>query len=129
MNCNFIKRKEMKIYKYGLIIFSVLILSACEKETEGLSTSTHYVAFDIKGDNPLIVQVGEAFTDPGCVATLQDKDVSSTMNVKSNVDADAMGMYKIEYSAVNDIGLASRAVRDVIVCNPSVTTDLAGGVA
>jgi hypothetical protein len=42
------------------------------------------------------------------------------------VDADAMGMYKIEYSAVNDIGLASRAVRDVIVCNPSVTTNLAG---
>ncbi|GHV10532.1 hypothetical protein FACS1894162_4970 [Bacteroidia bacterium] len=116
----------MKIYNISLIALIALLFAACEKETDNLSSLTDYVAFHIEGDNPLIVQVGNAFTDPGCVATLQGKNVTSTMKIESNVDADAMGMYKIEYSAVNADGLTSRAVRDVIVCNPSVTTDLSG---
>jgi hypothetical protein len=60
------------------------------------------------------------------IATLQGKDVTSTVTVNSNVDYDEMGMYKVEYTAVNADGLKSRAIRDVIVCNPSVTTDLSG---
>lgn len=116
----------MKIFKISLIALLAVFITACEKETADLSESTYYVAFDIQGNNPLEVQVGSAFTDPGCVATLQGVDVSSQMTIKSDVDPNTMGMYQIEYSAVNADGLVSRAVRDVIVCNPSVTTDLGG---
>jgi hypothetical protein len=116
----------MKIYKYCLIIFSVLVLFSCEKETEGLSLSTYYVAFDMKGDNPLLVPVGTAFTDPGVIATEQGKDVTSTIKTESNVNPDVMGKYSIVYSGVNTNGLKSRAIRDVFVCNPSVTSDISG---
>ena len=117
----------MKIlYKYSLIAASVFILFSCDKETEDVSRITNYVAFHINGENPTIVQVGEPYVDEGVVATLEGKDVTSTVKVVSDVKYQDMGMYKVEYSSVNADGLASRAVRDVIVCNPSVTTDLAG---
>jgi hypothetical protein len=116
----------MKIYKLSLFVCAALFLFACEKETEDLSRPTYYVVFDIQGDNPAIAQAGEEYLDAGVIATLQGKDVTSTITVKSNVDYNEMGMYKVEYTAVNADGLKSRAVRDVIVCNPSVTTNLAG---
>jgi hypothetical protein len=116
----------MKIYKLGLFVCAALFLFACDKETEGITHSTYYVAFDIQGDNPAIAQAGEKYEDAGVIATLQGKDVTSTVTVNSNVDYDEMGMYKVEYTAVNADGLKSRAIRDVIVCNPSVTADLSG---
>lgn len=114
------------LYKYCLIIISVFFFFSCEKETEDISRLTYYVEFDINGENPTIVQVGEPYVDAGVIATLQGKDVTSTVTTKSNVVYDEMGMYKVEYSSVNADGLVSRAVRDVIVCNPSVTIDLSG---
>jgi len=117
----------MKIFKISLMALLAVFFTACDKETADLSESTYYVAFDIQGDNPLIVQVGGAFVDPGCVATEVGVDVTSTkMVTKSNVDPTVMGMYQVEYSAVNKDGLKSRAIREVIVCNPSVTTDISG---
>lgn len=121
------KSKSMKIlYKFCLIIASAFLLISCEKETEDISRVTHYVEFDIHGENPTIVQVGEPYNDEGVVATLEGKDVTSTVSVKSNVDYETMGMYKVEYTSVNADGLTSRAVRNVVVCNPAVTTDLSG---
>jgi hypothetical protein len=117
----------MKIFKISLMALLAVFFTACDKETADLSVSTYYVAFDIQGDNPLIVQVGGAFADPGCVATEQGVDVTSAkMVTNSNVDPSVMGLYQVEYSAVNKDGLKSRAVRDVIVCNPNVTTDISG---
>lgn len=119
------KLENMKNIYYLTVFFS-LFLFACDKETENLSRTNVYVAFEIKGDNPAIVQVGETYIDAGAVATEQGRDVTSSMRIKSNVDYESMGMYKIEYSHTNAEGLISMAVRDVIVCNPSVTTDLSG---
>lgn len=116
----------MKIYKISLIALLALLFISCEKDTADLSVSTYYVAFHIEGDNPMIVQVGDEFVDPGCIATLQGVDVTTGMTVESNVDADVMGLYRVEYSGVNADGLTSRAIREVIVCNPNVTTDISG---
>lgn len=114
------------LYKYSLIIASVFFLFSCEKDTKDISDVTDYVAFHIQGENPTIVQVGVPYVDEGVIATLSGKDVTSSINTKSDVDYENMGMYTVEYSSVNAIGLPSRAVRDVIVCNPNVTTDLSG---
>ena len=116
----------MKVYRLVPIVFLTLFLTTCSKETENLSRSTYYVAFEILGDNPVIVQVGEEYVDAGAIATLQGQDVTDAMVVKSNVNDNAMGMYRVEYSHVNTDGLESRAIRDVIVCNPNVTADLSG---
>lgn len=115
---------RIKTYKLGLIPFFALFLFSCDKETEGLSRSTYYVAFEILGDNPAIAQVGEPYVDAGVVATEQGTVVTSTAT--SNVNYEAMGMYQVEYTAVNVDGLKSRAIRDVIICNPDVTTDISG---
>lgn len=115
----------MKIYKFCSIIFFALFLFSCDKETENLSRPTYYVAFEILGDNPAIVQVGEPYVDAGAIATIRGNNVSN-MDIVSNVVYDEMGLYKVEYSSTNADGLKSRAIRDVIVCNPSVTTDLSG---
>jgi len=116
----------MKMCKFCSLVFFTLFLFSCDKETENLSRSTYYVAFEIKGDNPEIVQVGEPYVDKGAIATLQGNDVTSTMKTTNNVVYDEMGLYRVEYSAINADGLVSRAVRDVIVCNPGVTVDLSG---
>jgi hypothetical protein len=109
-----------------LIVFCTLFLYACDKETENLSRSTYYVEFEIIGDNPVILQVGVPYEDAGAIAREQGKDVTSKMITKTNVNFEEMGMYVVEYSHTNVDGLTSRAVRDVIVCNPNVTTDLSG---
>jgi len=115
------------LFKYCLIVASVFLLFSCTKETEGVSRITNYVEFEIKGDNPAIVQVGVPYIDAGVVATLEGKDVTSGITVNSNVNYEDMGMYTVEYTSPNNAdGLKSRAVRDVIVCNPDVTTDLSG---
>ena len=116
----------MKIYKLGLIALFTLFLFSCEKETEDLSRPTYYVAFEILGENPAIVQVGEVYVDAGAIATLQGENVTTKMETVNNVDYEAMGMYQVEYSAINADGLKSRAVRNVIVCNPAVTVDIGG---
>ncbi|MDR2563239.1 MAG: DUF5012 domain-containing protein, partial [Prevotellaceae bacterium] len=116
----------MKAFKISLLSLFAIALLSCKKETADLSSTIHYVSFHIKGENPAVVQVGEVYTDAGVLATLQGKDVTSTITIESNVDHEAMGMYKVEYTAVNADGLKSRAIRDVIVCNPNVTEDLSG---
>jgi len=115
----------MKMYKLLLFAISVLFLFNCTKETEGLSRPTYYVAFEILGDNPAIVQVGEPYVDAGVRATMGGQAVTN-FTTKSNVDYEAMGMYQVEYAGVNADGLPSKAVRDVIVCNPAVTVDISG---
>lgn len=119
----------MKMYKFCLIVFFTMFLFSCNKETENLSRSTYYVAFEIKGDNPVAVQFGGVpYIDAGAIATEQGQDVTSKMKTVGvdEVDHNKMGMYKVVYSAVNVDGLESRAIRDVIVCNPGVTINLEG---
>ena len=96
----FLNSINMKILKFCLIAVFTVFLFSCNKETEGLSRSTYYVAFEIQGDNPVIMQVGDEYVDAGAIATLQGKDVTSTMTIKSNVVDSEMGLYKVEYSAV-----------------------------
>lgn len=116
----------MKLHNYCLIFLSVFLFLSCEKETEDVSRSTYYVAFHLKGENPLLVPVGESFTDPGVVATEKGQDVTSSITIESNVNENIMGKYSIVYSGVNVDGLKSKAIRDVYVCNPLVTTDISG---
>ena len=125
----------MKLYKLSfLAIITMFLFVTCNKETEGLSRSTYYVAFEILGENPTPVQYGDPYDDLGVKATMRMadgtvKDVTSQVKVTGieNVDINTMGMYYVTYtSPPNEDGLISKAVRTVIVCNPSVTTDLSG---
>lgn len=107
--------------KYISIILAValaLFFVSCEKQSAGVTKITYYPVFVLNGDNPMIVPIGTAFTDPGFTATLEGVDITSEVTVDSNVDDSAMGVYSVSYSAVNKDGYSYTATRTVLVANP-----------
>lgn len=106
-------------------IFSMLAVAtmawgftACEtNNTEGLTRITYYPVFDILGENPKVVNIGEPYEDAGCAAKMAGEDVSADIKVKNNVDTDEMGIYKVTYSLVNADGFPASASRTVYVTN------------
>lgn len=117
----------MKKVIYSLLLFCGLFgLWGCEKTTEGLTKVTHYVNFELNGDDPMLVPVGSTFSDPGVIAMEGEEDVTASVTVNSDVNADQIGLYSVSYSAANADGFSSSAKRSVIVYDPEVTTDAAG---
>jgi len=123
--------------KYALYLFVVVFsafLSGCEKNitTQDQSIITHYVTIELQGvnaHNETAVALGSSYTDPGFTATEGDEDVTSSTNVAGTVDANTLGLYQIDYSAVNKDGYSSSVTRKVIVYDPSTlstTTDISG---
>ncbi len=105
-----------KIY-YAFVVMSILILTSCEKDSEGVSQITTYCSFEMSGDQVTYHIVGTPFTDPGCKAYEGENEVDVT--TKSNVDANKSGVYSIAYSAVNSDGYSASVVREVIVYYPN----------
>lgn len=117
----------MKKVIYSLLFFCGLIgLWSCEKTTEGLTDVTYYVNFEMNGDDPMLVQVGSSFTDPGVVALEGEEDVTASVTINSDVNASQIGLYSVSYSAENADGFSSSVKRTVIVYDPAVTTDASG---
>ena len=67
----------------------------------------------ILGDNPLTVEVGAAFSDPG--VTVYDQDGSSTYTTTGTVDTNVLGAYTLTYTAVDNSGNQATATRTVNV--------------
>ena len=77
----------------------------------------------ITGANPLNVDVGTAFTDPGATAT-DNIDTNVTVNASGSVNNAVPGEYIITYSATDAAGnssLATRTVKVVDVTAPVIT--------
>ena len=117
----------MKKVLYNLLVLCGLFgLWGCEETSQDESKITYYVNFEMNGDALTQVPVGTTFTDPGVVATEGDEDVTSSVDVKSDVDANKIGVYSIVYSAVNQDGFPSSVERTVVVYNPEVKVDASG---
>ena len=71
-------------------------------------------------------RVGTSYTDEGCVVEINGTDLTSEMQTYNPVDPNAMGIYSVDYTVDNEDGIELKASREVIVCNPSVTTDISG---
>lgn len=64
------------------------------------------LALELEGDNPLILEKGEAFEEPGYKATHGDKDVTDKVEVTGveEIDTDKPGDYEVKYSVeVDDV--------------------------
>lgn len=118
----------MKKIIYNLFLFcSLIIFVGCEGiTTEDTSKITYYVNFELSGDNPLLVKVGDKFNDPGVIATEGDKDVTSNVKSSGSVNTNAIGVYYITYSAKNVDGFDASTTRTVAVYNPNITADISG---
>jgi hypothetical protein len=126
------------IKKLGFIgIFAaVFTLSSCSEDEIG-STITNYPVITQNSPELTIIMVeeGEAFTDPGAVATVGGNEVPVTTTYtgryRGNVytgtlDTAVSDVYTVTYSAQNEDGFSGTSTREVIVAQ---TGDLENSIA
>lgn len=114
----------MKSMRYiSILLSAVFLLTACEKETEGISRILH---FELLGEETMLVTLGTSFQDPGCKVTYQEQDVTAEIKVTGTVDAQTVGLYSVRYVYTNKDGVKTTKERTVIVADPTVTIEIAG---
>jgi len=75
------------------------------------------------GDNPLYINVGDTFTDPGATATDDvDGDVTASIQTSSNINISTVGSYPVTYSVTDSDGSTATATRTVVVTAPVTDT-------
>jgi hypothetical protein len=63
------------------------------------------------GDNPMTIQTGTAFVDPGATATdSKDGDISSRIQVTAGINTSVAGTYTVAYSVRNSAGFPANPV-------------------
>ena len=68
------------------------------------------------GDDTYLLAQGDHFTDPGVTAIDQnDGDITNSVYVEGDINADIPGRYTLEYTATNSYGYSSTIQRTVIV--------------
>ena len=96
------------------------VLSSCsDDESEGKSRITTFAVLELNGDDFVKLNVGQSFTDPGCVATMGSEDVSDQIQVTSDLDTSKPGFYTVNYIVYNEDGFPASASRDVMVVDPN----------
>ncbi len=107
----------MKKYWIIMLLVSVLALSTqCKKEEEEEPDTTPPV-ITILGNNPLMVDKGTTFVDPGATATDdKDGDISDKIKAEDNVDTSVEGIYYVKYNVSDAAGnKATEETREVRV--------------
>jgi len=114
-NVSFVPSQE-GFYKFSLIVNNKEIKS---KYLYIYLTSEDKIPpiITLKGDNPLYLEVGSSYKEPGYSATDNlDGDITDRVSVDyKNLDTDVEGEYKIIYSVKDTAGNETTAERTVIV--------------
>ncbi len=106
-------KTKISILTLAVITTTTLMFTGCG--VDDLSTPT----IVLEGDDPLVVELGGTYTDPGFTATDdEDGDISATVVVDdTDVDTDEIGEYEVSYSVTDEagnIGTTTRIVRVVM---------------
>lgn len=118
-----------KILFYTLMLcLSSFALTSCNDDNDELTDAkvTYYPTLEIQGDKFTLVPIGTAYTELGCKGTLLGEDCTSDIVTTGSVDANTPGLYYINYTYTNAQGYKTSVKRTVAVCDPSITTDIAG---
>lgn len=112
----------MKI-QYSILAFAIgmiTFMSSCKKDPiisthdkVGISKVTYFANITLVGNNVLSVIKGTSFTDPSVKAEADGKEVAVTTT--GTVNTDEVGVYTLNYNAVNADGFSSSASRTVVV--------------
>lgn len=96
-------------------LVAVLVLAGCKKEDVTAPVIT------LNGSNPMNVDMGSTFTDPGATATDEvDGDLTSQITATGTVNVDSPGVYARTYTVSDAAGNAASAQRMV---NVNLTRD------
>jgi hypothetical protein len=105
------------------------LTTACNKEdnfnypegTVGISKIIYYPSVSIKGERLIILNQGEAFSDPGVTSILNGQTVQFTTT--GTVDTSTPGVYGLTYTAQNPQGYTSSDWRTVVVIGNDVAAN------
>ena len=107
---------KKNIFYTMLFALCALVMTSCDKKSEGLSRVTYYPSITLNGDSYLIWEKGEAYVDPGYYSELNGEDVTSQVTVSGTVDINKSGVYTLTYTTVkNEDGFDASAKRTVVV--------------
>ena len=93
---------------YLSILLTSLIFCSCEKETEGISST---IDIELFGGQLMLVAVDEPFVDPGVEAKYKGVDITNSITKTGTVDYNTVGIYTIDYTYINDDGVATTRTR------------------
>jgi len=126
----------------------VFVEFSCEPEldSEGIAAGViRYPSILLEGEDPMVIQAGQEFNDPGAKAFLGTDDITEQLETTSTVDTDVPGVYQVNYTVstineldqestvtvsrlvsvtdgdVSDIDLSGSYNRDGNLANPLVT--------
>lgn len=111
--------KSKLLYLMVFALATVSLASCDDESTAGLTRITYYPELTMEGPATVYVDKGTTFTDPGYSAILDGEDVTDQVQVNSNVNMAASGVYSISYAVTNDDGFSSTASRTVVVTDPN----------
>jgi hypothetical protein len=90
----------------------IIDIGAYEYTEETIDTTPPVIT--LNGDNPMTLECGSGFTDPGASAT-DDIDGNISVNSSNGVSATEVGTYEVIYTATDSSGNTSSETRTVIV--------------
>ncbi|MCK5856368.1 MAG: DUF5011 domain-containing protein [Bacteroidales bacterium] len=92
-----------KIWAVVFIVFVLIVSTQCKKEEEEKDTTPPVIS--LEGANPLSVDKGTAYVEPGFSASDDlDGDISSNVKVTGNVDVNTEGTYYLKYNVSDAAG-------------------------
>ncbi len=101
-----------------MICMTSIGFMSCSGDDELTDTRvTNFANFLLEGDEFMVVNVGEPFTDPGFTVTEGTEDITDKTVVTGTVDTNTGGFYTITYKAVNKDNFSVSAERTVMVVN------------
>lgn len=106
---------KTKVLSFLMLAVATIFMTACSKDSEGLTSITYYPVIELQGDDFMIVAKNSQFVDPGFTVTLNGEDITDKAEVKSNVNTAVSGVYSVKYSAKNADGFSASATRTVVV--------------
>lgn len=74
----------------------------------------------LKGEDKVYIYTGEEYQDPGYIATLRNKDITSEVKVLGTVDSNRIGDYVITYSVTNSKGYREQTVNRIVKVKDSI---------
>lgn len=94
----------------AIFVAVAIIFSSCGKDDVGAPT------ISITGANPLVLDLGDTFTDPGAIANdEEDGNITSKMTITGTVNTDKVDEYSIVYKVTDKAGNEGSATRKVQV--------------
>ena len=90
----------------------IIDIGAYEYTDETIDTTPPVIT--LNGDNPMTIECGSEFTDPGALAT-DDIDGNISVNSSNDVNVTEVGTYEVIYTATDSSGNTSSETRTVFV--------------